>query len=211
MKSQDNVLKSKYDGISDEELIIRHREGESEIIDFILDKYKPLVRKQASSMYILGGDSEDLNQEGMIGLFKAIRDYDSGRDASFYTFAELCISRQMYSAVTASGRKKHMPLNTSVSLNAGADDGDSEGNKALEEMLPSSHSNPESIVIDRENVKAIEDFIENELSDFERQAVDLYLTGMNYSQIAKVLGKDEKSTDNALSRAKSKIKKKLSL
>lgn len=211
MKLRDSDLKSKYEGLTDEELIVRLRDGESDITDFILNKYKPLVRKQASSMYILGGDTEDLNQEGMIGLFKAIRDYDSGRDASFFTFAELCISRQMYSAVTASGRKKHMPLNTSISLNAGADESDSEGSKALEEILPASHSNPESIVIDKENVKAIEDFIENELSDFERQAVDLYLTGMNYSQIAKVLGKDEKSTDNALSRAKSKIKKKLNL
>lgn len=209
MKLRDSDLKSKYENLTDEELIVRLRDGESDITDYILNKYKPLVRKQASSMYILGGDSEDLNQEGMIGLFKAIRDYDSGRDASFYTFAELCISRQMYSAVTASGRKKHMPLNTSISLNA--DESGNEGSQALEDILPSSHSNPESIVIDKENVKAIEDFIENELSDFERQAVDLYLTGMNYTRIAKVLGKDEKSTDNALSRAKSKIKKKLDL
>lgn len=211
MKLQDSVLKNKYDGISDEELIMRLRDGESEITDYILNKYKQLVRKQASSMYIIGGESEDLNQEGMIGLFKAIRDYDAGRDASFYTFAELCISRQMYSAVTASGRKKHMPLNTYISLNAKAEGNEGEEGKPLEEILPSHTSNPESIVIDRENVKAIEDFIDNELSDFERQAVELYLTGMNYTRIAKVLGKDEKSTDNALSRAKSKIRKRLSL
>ena len=96
---------------TDEELIVRLRDGEQQITDYIMEKYKHLVRSKAGSMYILGADRDDLIQEGMIGLFKAIRDFDSGRDASFFTFAELCISRQMYSAVQAAGRMKHIPLN----------------------------------------------------------------------------------------------------
>ena len=108
----------KYQNESDEMLIERLRDGERDITDFIMNKYKNLVRSKAKSMYILGADTEDLIQEGMIGLFKAIRDYDAGRDASFYTFAELCISRQMYTAVQASNRKKHMPLNSYISLYA---------------------------------------------------------------------------------------------
>ena len=105
-----------YGQVTDEELIVRLRDGEKQITDYIMDKYKNLVRSKAGSMFILGADRDDLIQEGMIGLFKAIRDYDCGRDASFFTFAELCISRQMYTAVQASRRKKHAPLNTYISL-----------------------------------------------------------------------------------------------
>lgn len=210
MKLQDKDLKSKYADTPDEELILRIREGENGITEYILDKYKNLVRSKAKSMYILGADSEDLIQEGMIGLFKAIRDYDIGRDASFSTFADLCVSRQMYTAVTASGRKKHMPLNTYISLSASLEDGkDETGGESLENTISSGADNPEAIMIDRENVEDIEHFIDSELSGFEREAVELFLTGMSYVQIAKVLGKDEKSTDNALNRAKNKIKKKL--
>jgi len=205
MRSGDNAY-VQYENESDETLILRLRDGEDRIWDYILDKYKNLVRSKARSMYILGAEPEDLIQEGMIGLFKAIKDYDPGRDTSFYTFAELCISRQVYTAVTASGRKKHMPLNSYVSLYSG-DDGN-EGDQILEETLPGLDGlNPEAQIIDRENVEEIEHIIENELSVFEKQVLELYLTGMSYTEIAKVLGKDEKSTDNALSRAKAKIKK----
>ena len=209
MRLQDNDLKSKYGDVTDEELILRLRDGESGITEYILDKYKNLVRSKAKSMYILGGDSDDLIQEGMIGLFKAIRDYDYGRDASFFTFAELCVTRQLYNAVSASGRQKHMPLNTYISLNGNAYDDQALNNGTLEDTLSLEGDNPEAIMIDRENVEAIEHFIDTELSPFEKEAVELYLTGMSYVQIAKVLGKDEKSTDNALNRAKNKIKKRL--
>ena len=105
-----------YSCLSDEELIDRQKDGDDKIVEYLCDKYKNLVRSKAKSMFILGADREDLIQEGMIGLFKAVRDFDSGRDASFYTFAELCISRQMYTAVQASKRQKHIPLNTYISL-----------------------------------------------------------------------------------------------
>lgn len=203
MKSSDNVF-CKYKELTDEELITLLREGEAAVWEFILDKYKNLVRSKAKSMYILGAEPEDLIQEGMIGLFKAIRDYDPGRDASFFTFADLCVSRQVYTAVTSSGRKKHMPLNTYVSLSS-EDDGEEGTN--LKEGADLSESNPETLFIEKENVENIEKLIETELSTSERQAFELYLTGMTYTEIAKVLGKDDKSTDNALQRAKNKLKK----
>lgn len=201
---------SDYEQYSDEELIDHLRSGESRITDYFLDKYKNLVRSKAKSMYILGGDNEDLIQEGMIGLFKAIRDYDSGRDASFYTFADLCISRQMYTAVQASRRQKHWPLNTYVSLSGNGHSQEENGEMELAEALsPDQDLNPETLFIDRERVEYLESQMDKELSSFEKQVLDLYLTGMSYSQIARVLGREEKSTDNALQRLKNKIKKML--
>jgi len=198
----------KYSDETDEVLIQKLRDGQNDITDFIMNKYKNLVRKKAQSMHILGADKDDLIQEGMIGLFKAIRDYDCGRDASFYTFADLCISRQMYSAVEASLRKKHIPLNSYISLYTRIDDDDTSSSATLENALTSDKDlNPEQQLIDRENVRLLEEAIEKDLSAVERRVLGLYLTGMSYTQIAKVLNKDEKSTDNALHRAKSKLRK----
>ncbi|MCM1263762.1 MAG: RNA polymerase sporulation sigma factor SigH [Butyrivibrio sp.] len=203
-------MKEEYYSSSDEELMMRLRDGEDGIIDFIMNKYKNLVRSKAKSMYILGADGDDLIQEGMIGLFKAVRDFDSGRDASFSTFADLCISRQMYTAVQASRRQKHIPLNTYISLyeTANGNYERSEDDMALVNILTlKSDQSPEEMVIDKENVKQLERTIEKELSNFEKQVLDLYVTGMSYTQIARVLGRDEKSTDNALQRIKTKLKK----
>lgn len=203
-------MREDYTHYSDEELLIRLRDGESGITDHIMNKYKNLVRSKAKSMYILGADSEDLIQEGMIGLFKAIRDYDSGRDASFFTFADLCVSRQMYTAVQAAGRQKHAPLNTYISLYAnmsGQEDG--EEREMMNAIISQAEKNPEELLIDRENLELLEKAIDKELSGFEKQVLDLYLTGMKYTQIAKVLGRDDKSTDNALQRIKNKIRRQL--
>lgn len=199
---------SDYANETDEELILKLRDGESSVIDFIMDKYKNLVKKKAKTMYILGADTEDLIQEGMIGLFKAIRDYDSGRDASFYTFADLCISRQMYTAVQASRRQKHAPLNSYISLYSSHSEKEENEESQLINILSSNIGrNPEDLLIDRENVENLERIIEKELSGFEKEVLDLYLIGMSYSQIAKVLGRDDKSTDNALQRIKGKLRK----
>ena len=201
---------SLYEQSTDEELIHRLRGGEESVMDYICDKYKNLVRSKAKSMFILGGDGEDLIQEGMIGLFKAVRDYDSGRDASFFTFADLCISRQMYTAVQASKRQKHIPLNTYISLYGSASEQEESEERRLEEELSDRLGrSPEELFLDKERMNYLESKIENELSPFEKQVLDLYMTGMSYSQIAKVLGRDEKSTDNALQRLKGKIKKML--
>ncbi len=203
-------MKEEYTRCRDEELLERLRDGESGITDYLMDKYKGLVRNKAKSMYILGADNDDLIQEGMIGLFKALRDYDCGRDASFATFADLCVSRQMYTAVQASRRQKHIPLNTYVSLNAnstGSREGEEE--ELINVLAAQFEQSPEDLIIDQENVDRLEKIIERELSAFEKQVLDLYLTGMGYQQIAKVLGRDEKSTDNALQRLKNKLKKQL--
>lgn len=197
-----------YMQYSDEELIVRLRDGENGVTEYLMNKYKNLVRSKAKSMYILGADNEDLIQEGMIGLFKALRDYDIGRDASFLTFADLCVSRQMYTAVQASRRQKHIPLNNYISLYGSAGmNRDGEEEELVNVLAAHAGQSPEELVIDRENVIQLEQTIERELSSFEKQVLDLYLTGMRYQQIAKVLGRDEKSTDNALQRIKTKLKR----
>lgn len=195
---------------SDEELILKYRDGEEGVIGHIMDKYKNLVRKKAGSMFILGGDRDDLIQEGMIGLFKAVRDYDTGRDVSFFTFADLCISRQMYTAVQASTRKKHFPLNTYISLYShyakDMEEGQ-EGEELLNALEGGPAQNPEEMFLEQERVAWLEAAIAAQLSPLEKQVLDLHITGMTYTEIAKVLGRDEKSTDNALQRIKHKLRR----
>lgn len=198
-----------YEFLSDEELILKLRDGDNRVTEYIIDKYKELVRKKTKAMYILGADHEDLLQEGMIGLFKAVRDYDAGRDASFYTFAELCVTRQIYTAVQAAGRKKHSFLNSYVSLYGTQEGNEEESPRLIKELVASDTKNPEELVIDKENLDNLEKMIEQELSGFEKQVLELYLTGMTYTEIARVLGKTAKATDNALQRIKTKIRKAL--
>ncbi len=195
-----------FSDFTDEELIIRYRDGDKQIMDYLMDKYKHVVRNKAGRMFILGADKDDLIQEGMIGLFKAVRDYDSGRDASFLTFADLCVSRQMYTAIQAANRKKHLPLNSYISLYKNSEDEILEG-QLIGAIRDFSEQNPEEILIDRENVEALQTIIDQELSTFERQVLELSMTGMGYIDIARLLGKDPKSTDNALNRVKTKIRK----
>lgn len=198
---------TKYENLSDEELITLLRDGDEKITDYLIEKYKDLVRKKAGSMFILGADKEDLLQEGMIGLYKAVRDYDPGRDASFYTFADLCVARQIYKAVEAGNRKKHAPLNYYISIYSDEDDNDSNKDIFNVSLIPVSENGPEEELIDKEETKILEQKISDALSDFERQVLNLKVTGMDYTEIARVLGRDEKSTDNALSRIKIKVRK----
>lgn len=198
---------SDYEAFSDEELILRLRDGDNRVTEYIIEKYKDLVRKKSKSMYILGADHEDLLQEGMIGLFKAIRDYDAGRDASFHTFAELCVARQIYTAVQSAGRKKHSFLNYYVSLYGNQERNGEEYPELIQELVAWDVKNPEELMIDQENLESLEKTIEQELSSFEKQVLELCLTGMSYTEIARVLGKTEKATDNALQRVKTKIRK----
>ncbi len=192
-----------YRNLSDEELIAALRGGEKRLMDYILNKYKPLVLRKANAMYLIGGDTEDLIQEGMIGLFKAIRDYREEKETSFFHFAELCINRQLYSAVEASNRKKHAPLNSYVSFYSQS----GEEGKPLAETLPTDDAdNPEQLVIDQENVRLFLERARDSLSPMECVVLDESLAGLNYLQIAKKLGKSPKSIDNALSRIKAKIR-----
>ena len=194
-----------YGDYSDEELIRMLRNGNVEITDFIMEKYKNLVRKKARAMYLIGGDNDDLIQEGMIGLFKAIRDYREEREASFFHFADLCISRQIYSAVEMSRRKKHLPLNTYVSLYEDTSEGGEDGLTLVEALQSISDKNPEELLIDQEAAVSLEKRIDRSLSDFEKEVLDRYLAGNNYAQIAAALEKTPKSVDNALQRVKNKL------
>ena len=190
----------KFDNVSDEELIMRFRAGETSIEDYLMEKYKGLVRQKARAMFLIGGETDDLIQEGMIGLFKAVRDFQPGREAAFATFAGVCIDRQLYSAIQSSNRQKHIPLNSYVSLNQ-----EEEGSPIWELSV----ENPESIVIDQENARDLQRKFMGFLSPMERKVLDLYLRGEGYVEIARILNKSPKSIDNALQRIRSKIREAL--
>ena len=191
-----------YTTYSDEELIEKLRDGNPEIADYIMEKYKPLVRKKTNAMYLIGGETEDLIQEGMIGLFKAVRDFNHEKEASFFTFAEVCISRQLYSALEASNRKKHIPLNTYVSF---SNQEESDGVQ-LEQIITEQTVSPEQILIEQEHKQEFFAKLEEKLSPMERKVLYLYLEGSNYIQIADLMGKTPKSIDNTLQRIRGKVK-----
>lgn len=178
--------------MTDKELFERLGRGESEVADFLLEKYKPMVKRQARTLYLIGGENEDLIQEGMIGLYKAIRMYRPGESA-FASYAQVCVNRQMYTAVQASGRKKHEPLNEYISLS--------------EDLNLFLLDNPESRMIAQENMEKRYQLIDKQLSSMERQVLKLYLEGGSYEEIAEEMGRSEKSVDNAIQRLKKKLKK----
>ena len=192
-----------YQEMSDEQLIGQLRSGDSGVMDYILDKYKPLVRKKANAVFLIGGETDDLIQEGMIGLFKAVRDYDEGKEASFFSFAELCITRQLYKAVEASNRKKHAPLNTYISFYSETGE---EGHSLAETLTTGGMGDPEQMIIDQENLKQFWDGLREHLSPMEQQVLDEYLQGNNYQQIAEHMNKQPKTIDNALQRIKTKVR-----
>lgn len=193
-----------YNQQTDEELLRRMHDGDKKVIDYLMVKYKNLVRKKAKALFLIGADNDDLIQEGMIGLFKAIRDYQEEKDSSFYHFAEICISRQMYTAMEASQRKKHAPLNSYVSLD---EEPGNDGQVPLTEVLQSlTNGNPEDMVIDRENVEAFRKKIESCLSKMEKEVLALTLQGLDYHQVAQIMDKSPKSIDNALQRIKGKLR-----
>lgn len=200
------MSQNQYDHFSDEHIIAAIRHGDAAAMSYILDKYKNMVRKKARGLYLMGGESEDLIQEGMIGLFEAIQNYNSKKDASFYTFARLCVGRQMYTAVKAAARKKHSPLNGYIPLDYETDTMDDEnGSNTLSDILTTDIS-AEDLFVDRENTVWIENKMMDILSPFEKKVLQLYLEGVSYAQIAHTLGKSQKSVDNALQRIKNKTK-----
>lgn len=192
---------------SDEELIVLYRAGSEIAIEVIFERYKNLVRKKAKAMFLAGGDNDDLIQEGMIGLYKAVRDYKAEKEASFATFASMCINRQMITAVTASNRKKNVPLNTYVSFDMPAGNGEDTDMRLVDVLQPETEQNPEKLFIDREHTKDLQTRLYEMLSPFETRVLDMYIDGMDYIQIAGELGKQPKSIDNALQRIRSKVSK----
>ena len=189
-----------FEGMNDEQIALLAVEDEK-AADFLLVKYKPLVRARASTYYLIGGDRDDLIQEGMLGLFKAIRDYQPGK-SNFLAFADLCITRQILSAVKAATRKKHGPLNSALSLQSAME----EGSRSLQESVAPGQSNdPQEMLIARQRYEAVIAGLEEVLSKTESQVLALYASGLSYQEIAKALGRSEKSVDNALHRAKVKL------
>lgn len=191
------------------ELLLRCQRGDNDATEEMLNRYKNMVRSKATALYLVGADKEDLIQEGMIGLFKAIREYDPERNDSFAAFAALCITRQMYSAIKASNTKKNQPLNNYVSFDAYAYAEDAEPGGAgtnSYDMLGHWQKNPEEFFIDRESAVWIEEEVLSQLSKMERQVLSFYAAGMPYQEIARVMKKEPKSIDNALQRIRKKLK-----
>ncbi len=200
---------SKYDRMTDEQLLCDYKNGNQEIMDYLMVKYKSMVRKKARAMYLLGGENEDLIQEGMIGLIKAVRDFDVTQKTSFSSFAELCVSRQMYSAIEASNRKKHLPLNSYVSLYEDSEEvGEGGRSLPLIDTIESSKENdPEVLYFGKEYTEAFAEQLKELLSPLENHVLYLHLMGTDYRTIAELLGKSPKSVDNALQRIKTKAQK----
>lgn len=195
-----------YENMTDEE-IVSLAEKDRSAEEFLLNKYKNLVKSRAKMYFLAGGDNDDLMQEGMIGLFKAIHDYNSDKQASFYSFAELCVKRQIFTAIKTATRQKHQPLNTYISLNKPVYEDVSE--RTLVETLAERESvDPEKLYIMHEKLKDIEKEIDEKLSDLEKRVLILHLQGMSYQEISEIINKPTKSIDNALQRIKKKLDEK---
>lgn len=186
----------------EEQLLARAIQGEEEAIEKLLTAYKPLVRKVAQCFYLIGGDTDDLIQEGMIGLYKAIREYDQQKESSFSHFARLCIHRQMMSAVEKANRKKHIPLNSYISLNA---DSKEEGEWLENQLKDKGSPNPENMVIHEEITRQWKQNMEKLLSKMEREVFLYTIEGLDYREIAQKMEKSPKAIDNALQRIRKKI------
>lgn len=199
---------SKYDRMTDEQLLCDYKNGNQEIMDYLMVKYKSMVRKKARAMYLLGGENEDLIQEGMIGLIKAVRDFDVTQKTSFSSFAELCVSRQMYSAIEASNRKKHLPLNSYISLYEDSEqEGEGRSLPLIDTIESSKENDPEVLYFGKEYTEALAEQLKELLSPLENHVLYLHLMGTDYRTIAELLGKSPKSVDNALQRIKTKAQK----
>ncbi|MDO4544432.1 MAG: RNA polymerase sporulation sigma factor SigH [Clostridia bacterium] len=193
-----------YQAKTDEELISLLRNGDKRAEDCLYERYKQIVRAKVRPYFLIGADHEDLVQEGMIGLYKAVLDYRSDKNASFRSFSDLCITRQMLTAIKRASRKKHTPLNTYVSLNRPLSD--EEDSKTLMDMIQNvSVSDPEETLLRRESLERVGQRIKEDLSNYERTVLHLYLQGLSYQQIAKELNKPPKSIDNAIQRVKKKL------
>lgn len=194
-----------FDGLTEEEIVFLAKNKNDSAIEYIVKKYTGFIRLKLKSYFLAGGEHDDVLQEGMIGLYKAVRDFDCDRDVSFRTFAELCITRNIITAVKSSTRKKHSPLNSYISLDKPETDFayfESANFWSKQKVL-----DPEQIMIERENIEGMEYQIDKVLSSFEAEVLMFHLNGYSYSKIAEVLGKDLKSVDNALQRIKRKVEK----
>jgi RNA polymerase sporulation-specific sigma factor len=204
--SWDDTLRLRFGDKSDETIVGMSQEGDRVALEYLLSKYKNFVRSKARSYFLIGADHEDIVQEGMIGLFKSIRDYQLERLSSFRAFAELCITRQIITAIKTATRQKHLPLNSYVSLNKPIYD--EESDRTLMDVIVEGHAqNPEELIIGREDILSIRDQVGTVLSSLEQDVLSAYLDGKSYQEIADMLGRHVKSIDNALQRVKRKLEK----
>ncbi|MBQ3155768.1 MAG: RNA polymerase sporulation sigma factor SigH [Clostridia bacterium] len=195
-----------YQEMADEDVVALCRTGDTVAVEYLLNKYKNFVRSKARSYFLIGADHEDIVQEGMIGLYKAIRDFRPEKLSSFRAFAELCITRQIITAIKTATRQKHIPLNSYVSLNKPLYD--EESDRTLLDVCAEGHSaNPEELLISQEDLRGIHQKIDEVLSGLEQEVLAAYLDGKSYQEIADMLGRHVKSIDNALQRVKRKLEK----
>ena len=196
-----------FENMADEEIVrLAQQDGDGAALEYLLNKYKNFVRTKARSYFLIGADHEDIVQEGMIGLYKAIRDYREDRLSSFRAFAELCITRQIITAIKTATRQKHIPLNSYISLNRPIYEEDSD-RTLLDVITEDSPSNPEEMLIDREDLSVIEGRIGSMLSELEKQVLIRYIEGKSYVEISEEMNRHVKSVDNALQRIKRKLQK----
>jgi len=193
----------KYAEMQDDEVAVLAQTGDGQALVYLLDKYKNFVRARARSYFLIGADHEDIVQEGMIGLYKAIRDYKADTQTSFRAFAELCVKRQIITAIKTATRQKHVPLNSYVSLNKPLYD--EESDRTLLDVIEGRVTNPEDLFISQEGMDHIQRQIDTLLSDFEKEVLNAFLDGKSYQEIAEMLGRHVKSIDNALQRVKRKL------
>jgi RNA polymerase sporulation-specific sigma factor len=205
-RSADHV---ELDQLDDSELVTRARGGNDRAIDELLNRYRNFARSKARSYFLAGSDRDDVVQEGMIGLYKAVRDFDLGQETPFRAFAELCISRQILTAIKTANRNKHQPLNSSVSLDAPLSNRSDNEARSLGDglMMAPSLADPAELVISAEEIEAIRDSMRDNLTDLEGDVLRLYMDGKSYEEIAGALGNHVKSIDNALQRIKRKLQR----
>lgn len=197
-----------YADKSDEEIVSLAQQGDSDALVHLLEAYKGLVRIKSRGYFLIGADHEDIVQEGMIGLYKAIRDFRPERQVSFRAFSDLCIKRQIITAIKTATRQKHIPLNSYVSLNRPVYEEDNE--RTLLDVIEGKISNPEELFINQEEMSSMQSMIDEALSGFERQVLSAFLDGKSYQEIAQMMNRHVKAVDNALQRIKKKMTRYLS-
>ena len=195
-----------FESMTDEQIVVLAQETDGPALEYLLNKYKNFVRTKARSYFLIGADHEDIVQEGMIGLYKAIRDYKAEKLSSFRAFAELCVTRQIITAIKTATRQKHIPLNSYISLNKPIYEEDSD-RTLLDVITEEGISNPAEMIIDREDLSVIEGKIGQMLSDLEKDVLVRYMEGKSYVEIASEMHRHVKSIDNALQRIKRKLLK----
>ncbi|TFB14745.1 RNA polymerase sporulation sigma factor SigH [Filobacillus milosensis] len=208
--NEEREIQRNWSELEDEIVVEFVHEGNVQALDYLINKYRSFVRAKARTYFLIGADREDIVQEGMIGLYKAIRDFQSEKLSSFKAFAELCVTRQIITAIKTATRQKHIPLNSYVSLDKPIYDEESD-RTLLDVIAENDTSDPEKLLIDREKFGDMEEKMEELLSELEREVLQLYLEGQSYQEISLLLNRHVKSIDNALQRVKRKLERHLSV